>query len=105
MLNMVVDRGDVGETNWAGSLTRQGELSSVVNETKTHMFNIGRMIEDLETDMRTNLNELYIMKTREIVNSIRTLRSGPAQDAKHIANLNAAVMGHGKTRVVDSETA
>lgn len=105
MLSMAVDKAEVGETNWSGTLTRQSELSSVVNETKTHMFNIGRMIEDLETDMRTNLNELYIMKTREIVNSIRTLRTGPAQDARHIANLNAAVMGHGKTRVVDSESA
>jgi hypothetical protein len=75
----------------------------VVNETKTHIANIGRMIEDLETEMRTNLNELYIMKTREIVNSIRTLSTGPTQDARHIANLNAAVMGHGKTRVLDSE--
>lgn len=83
----------------------QGELSSVLNETKTHYFNIGRMIEDLETDMRTNLNELYIMKTREIVNSIRTMKTGPTQDARHIANLNAAVMGHGKTRAVDSEGA
>jgi len=105
ILNMVVDKPEVGEANWSGTLTRQGEVSSVVNETKTHFFNIGRMIEDLETDMRTNLNELYIMKTREIVNSIRTMKTGPTQDARHIANLNAAVMGHGKTRIVDSETA
>lgn len=68
------------------------------------MFNVGRVIEELETQMRTNLNELYIMKTREIVNSIRTMRTGPAQDARHIANLNAAVMGHGKSRAVDSES-
>jgi capping protein beta len=105
MLSMIVDKADVGETNWSGTLTRQAELNSVVNETKTHFFNIGRMIEDLETDMRTNLNELYIMKTREIVNSIRTLRTGPTQDARHIASLNAAVMGHGRTRTVDSESA
>jgi hypothetical protein len=74
-----------------------------VNENKTHFFNIGRLIEDMETDMRSNLNELYIMKTREIVNSIRTLKAGPKQDASHVANLNAAVMGHGKTRAIDSE--
>lgn len=74
-----------------------------MNETKTHIANIGRMIEDLETDMRSNLNELYILKTREIVNSIRTLRTGPVQDATHIASLNAAVMGHGQGRKIDSE--
>jgi len=103
MLNMNVDKADVGETNWCGTVTRQSELNAALNETKTHIFNIGRMIEDLETDMRTNLNELYIMKTREIVNSIRTSKTGPTQDARHIANLNAAVMGHGKNRQVDSE--
>jgi hypothetical protein len=57
----------------------------------------------METDMRSNLNELYILKTREIVNSIRSLNSGPKQSANHIASLNAAVLGHGRTRVIDSE--
>jgi hypothetical protein len=63
------------------------------------------MIEGMETDMRTNLNEIYVMKTREIVNSIRTVKTGPRMDAAHVATLNAAVMGHGKTRTVDSEIA
>jgi hypothetical protein len=62
------------------------------------------MIEDMETDMRSNMNELYILKTREIVNSLRTSGSGPNQDAAHVANLNAAVMGHGKNRLIDSES-
>jgi hypothetical protein len=57
----------------------------------------------METEMRSNLNELYILKTREIVNSIRTNSDGPAHSANHIASLNAAVMGHGMTRKVDSE--
>lgn len=104
MLHMGVEKAEVGDTTLAGSLTRQSELSSAVTETKTHIANIGRMIEDLETDMRSNLNELYILKTREVVNTIRTLRSGPSQDAMHIASLNAAVTGHGKTRIMDSES-
>lgn len=103
MLHMGVERAEVGDTVLAGSLTRQTEATFNVNETKTHIANIGRMIEDLETDMRSNLNELYILKTREIVNSIRTLRTGPIQDATHIASLNAAVMGHGQGRKIDSE--
>lgn len=61
------------------------------------------MIEEMETEMRSNLNELYILKTREIVNSIRSNSDGPMQSANHIANLNAAVMGHGMTRKMDSE--
>lgn len=47
-----VDKEDVGKTTLSGSLTRQTELNSVVNEVKTHIANIGRMIEDQESDMR-----------------------------------------------------
>lgn len=67
------------------------------------MANIGRMIEEMECDMRSNLNELYILKTREIVNSIRTAGEGPYQSASHVATLNAAVVTHGKGRKQDSE--
>ena len=62
------------------------------------------MIEDMESEMRSNLNELYILKTREIVNSIRSPNDGPVQSASHVANLNAAVMGHGRNRKVDTES-
>jgi len=79
------------------------ELSSVVNEVKTHLSTIGRMIEDLETEMRNNLNELYIQKTREVVNSLRNASDGPVQTASHVASLNAAVLGHGKSRKIDTE--
>lgn len=103
MLSMSVEKQEVGETLLSGSLTRQTELTTGLSDTKTHISNIGRMIEDMETDMRSNMNELYILKTREVVNSLRNSGAGPNQDAMHIANLNAAVMGHGKTRLVDSE--
>lgn len=104
MLSMNVVKEEVGETLLAGSLTRQSESTCVVNnEDKNHLANIGRMIEEMECDMRSNLNELYILKTREIVNSIRTAGEGPYQSASHVATLNAAVMTHGKSRKQDSE--
>lgn len=62
------------------------------------------MIEDMENDMRSNLNELYILKTREVINTLRKLNVGPNHNVNHIANLNAAVLGHGKSRTIDSET-
>jgi hypothetical protein len=61
------------------------------------------MIEDMEFDMRSNLNELYILKTREIVNSLHRMTDGPTQKASFVASLNAAVLGHGTTRKIDSE--
>lgn len=74
-----------------------------MSDIKTHISNLGRMIEDMENDMRSNLNELYILKTREVINALRKLHAGPTQDSSHIAHLNAAVLGHGKGRVTDSE--
>ena len=63
------------------------------------------MIEDMESNMRINLNELYVLKTKEIVNSIRSTSGAPSQSAAHVAHLSAAVAGHGKNRKVDSEVA
>mmetsp|Transcript_23020 Transcript_23020/g.33682 ORF Transcript_23020/g.33682 Transcript_23020/m.33682 type:complete len:278 (+) Transcript_23020:104-937(+) len=104
MLSMSVAKEQVGNTNMSGSLTRQVESTCTLdNADNTHLANIGRLIEEQESDMRSNMNELYILKTREVVNSIRTNSDGPIQSASHVATLNAAVSGHGKSRKVDSE--
>lgn len=103
MLHMGVDRAELGDTVLSGSLTRQASQTTGVSDIKTHIANIGRMIEDMENDMRSNLNELYILKTREVINVLRKQHAGPVQDSNHIANLNAAVLGHGKGRTIDSE--
>ena len=66
IISMGVEKGTVGNTSLSGILTRQTEISANISESKTHISNIGRMIEDMETDMRSNLNELYILKTREV---------------------------------------
>ena len=54
--------------------------------------------------MRANLDALYIQKTREVVNSIRKVHAMPQQTNAFTMGLNAAVMKHGATRKVDSET-
>ena len=97
---MEVDKEVVGKSTLAGSLTRQTELNSVVDADKTHLANIGRMIEDQESEMRSNLNELYIQKTREIVNSVRNAHAAPHQTNIFTQSLNAAVLQHGMGRKV-----
>lgn len=103
MLTMGVNKAEVGNTNLSGSLTRQSEQTLAVTEAKPHLANIGRMIEDMETDMRSNLNQLYILKTRDIVNQLRVNRDGPSNSNAFTMSLNAAVLGHGQTRKQDSE--
>jgi hypothetical protein len=61
------------------------------------------MIEDLETDTRQNLYELYLLKTRDVVNNIRDTRARVGLAASHVNVLNQAVLGHGKGRKQDSE--
>ena len=96
MLGMMVDRGDVGDTNlsgftllffftisstmchlsnhvinhfidhvihhlslslsFLGSLTRQAESTTAFNNANPHIANIGQMIEQMEIDMRSNLD-------------------------------------------------
>jgi len=103
MLSMGVEKAEVGDTNLSGSLTRQAEQTCSVDVNNTHLANMGRMIEEMENDMRSNLNELYILKTREVINSIRAATVGPTQGRDHTSMLNKAVMQHGQSRKQDSE--
>ncbi|KAH8075059.1 hypothetical protein JL721_1048 [Aureococcus anophagefferens] len=66
MLSMDVHKPAVGDSNLSGSLTRMAEKACAVDEAHPHVANIGSMIEDMETDIRTYLDSLYIQKTREV---------------------------------------
>jgi len=93
MLDMGIDNTDLGNTNLSGSLTRQSESTKTLGDNDSHLANMGRLIEDMEIDMRSNINELYILKTREVVSNIRKTVSAQA-DAKsaHVNNLNSAIL-------------
>ena len=58
---------------------------------KPHVVNIGMMIEDMEIDMRSNMDNLYIQKSREIVNSMRKVSRRPQQGHLFTADLSAVV--------------
>ena len=86
MLHMGVEKEEVGHTTLSGSLTRQNELTCEVNTTKTHLANIGRMIEDMECELRSQLNELYILKTKEIVSHIHRSSFDPIEQQSFLIN-------------------
>jgi capping protein (actin filament) muscle Z-line, beta len=94
MLDLGIDNNIVGKTNLSGSLTRQSETTKTVSDADTHIMNMGRLIEDMEIDMRSNMNELYILKTREVVMNIRTPSESLASDLQPKAladNLKSSV--------------
>lgn len=110
MLWLQTNREGSGTMNLGGSLTRQVEQDSPVNDTSPHIANIGRMVEDMENKIRwphlvfvncridrilrslfdlpqwltfccrNTLNEIYFGKTRDIVNGLRSVQ--PLSESK-----------------------
>jgi capping protein beta len=83
----------------------QSERTLLVSAARGHVENMGSLIEDMEIECRSNLDGLYIQKTREVINSMRRLHAvgGPGQGAAFTMNLNAAVMRHAAGRRQDTD--
>lgn len=72
MLTMSTEKGQAGSVNLSGSLTRQGKEQTLDVATEdSHVINMGMLIEEMEIDVRNQLDGIYIQKTREVVNSLR----------------------------------
>lgn len=80
MLWLQTNKDASGVMNLGGSLTRQNEIDSAVNDGSPHIANIGRMVEEMENKMRSTLNDIYFGKTKDIVNCLRSIQS--REDAK-----------------------
>ena len=97
-----------GSTRITGSLVRQnareGKISSQNSNTTTtssssqHIINIGNFIEEVETEMRKEIDSLYIQKTQNIVLSLRKDNMRPTQGQEHTRVLNAAVLAMAMNR-------
>ena len=92
MLSLIVPQAGAGDVNLAGGLTRQASKSCKLDKFNTHIVNMGKMVEEMEINLRKSLDELYIQRTRMIVNSIRKPYSGSAGPSKtFLADLSSAV--------------
>lgn len=60
-------------TNLAGSLTRQAERSFNIESKVDHVANVGTMVEEMESKLRSLLHEVYFGKTRNIIGDIRSV--------------------------------
>jgi len=84
MLSMTTEKGNAGAVILSGSLTRQAKEKTLkVSNVDEHVVILGSMIEDMEIDVRNQMDSLYIQKTREVTNSIRKPQQGnlPSQNA------------------------
>ncbi|KAG5357776.1 F-actin-capping protein subunit beta [Yarrowia sp. B02] len=71
---------DLGKTalSLSGNLTRQTEREMAVDEPSQHIANLGSIVEDVESKLRNQLQEVYFGKARDIVGQVRSIE---AEDA------------------------
>jgi len=87
-----------GMMNLGGSLTMQTQRDSSITNSRSHLVNMGEMIEDMENKMRHRLNNVYFEKTRDIVNSLRSTDSLLPEDKAKQTNLQAELFKNLKAR-------
>ena len=75
MLWLQTNKAGSGMMNLGGSLMRQKESDGSLNDS-THIANIGRMVEEMENQIRNSLNTIYFDKTKSILNSLRSTIDG-----------------------------
>lgn len=64
-----------GDTSLNGSLMKQSVRNVKFKDCMGHIENIGSLVEDVETQMRNMLQEVYFGKTRDVVSDLRGLDS------------------------------
>lgn len=95
LLAMKVNRPELGDLTLDGTLTRQTEKTLEFEDESAHVSNMGRMVEDMEIEMRSSMDVLYISKTREVVNGMRKLQQGPSHGNAFVGELAGAILKHG----------
>jgi capping protein beta len=87
----LTNKSDVlGSATLCGNLTKRAEQDCGFTDNASHITNIGRMIENMESKLREELYEIYFSKTREVVDSVRSLKGMEAANRAH--SLQAAIM-------------
>ncbi|KYQ93741.1 subunit of heterodimeric actin capping protein cap32/34 [Tieghemostelium lacteum] len=95
MLSIETENESNGKINLAGSLTRQDEKEYPVNEVDTHVVNIGKMVEDMESKLRQTLETIYFGKTKEVVNTLRnSVGNSELEKRKNLSNQIGSAIGN-----------
>jgi len=104
IVSMGLKDGKIGSVDLSGSMTQQETKKLQVDKEHTHIANLGKMLEDMELKIRNAIEGIYIQKTREVVNGMRTVDGAKNKAWESITqSLNAAVLTHGAKRVKDSD--
>lgn len=96
LISMNISESGNDNTDLSGSLTQQTIQTKTINEQKPgeHIANMGKMLEDQESIIRSRIESIYIGKTREVI-SVRSAVSANQElfaklmhdNAQHRANI------------------
>lgn len=95
MISMVLTDDKVGNVDLSGLRTQQDTKRLKVDADAPHIANMGKMLEDMELRIRNAIEGIYIQKTREVINGMRSATGKRDAEWGNIAkSLNAAVFHH-----------
>jgi len=89
MLQIETSNDATGVVNLSGSLTRQQAKDHPVSPDTSHIVNVGRMVEELESKLRETVGEIYFGKTKEVISTVRTQQS--AGEINRIKNMQGSI--------------
>ncbi|OLL22966.1 F-actin-capping protein subunit beta [Neolecta irregularis DAH-3] len=64
ILHMKCNSPELGDMDLGGNMTRHVEQDFAIEDSNSHIANVGRMIEDMELKMRNLLQEVYFGKVK-----------------------------------------
>jgi capping protein beta len=73
LLDLDASSQQVGDLDLCGSMTRQVEQEFPLENFKSHISNMGRIVEDMESKMRHSIQDVYFGKTKDIIGELRSL--------------------------------
>jgi len=90
----LANNNTIGDVDLSGSMTKQDSRRGNINDHH-HLHHIGQLIEDVETRIRNEIEGIYIQKTREIINGMRSTSIAKEQQWQQLTqSLNQAVNNH-----------
>lgn len=98
MLSLITNMPGCDDVDLSGSLTRQSTSTASVDSQDSaapHIVNIGKLVEEMESKMRTALELIYFGKTNDIIGDLRSNASlDEANARKKLAQEAMAEMGN-----------
>lgn len=74
-----------GDVDLSGSMTKQTSKEFTVDKVKGHVQHMGAMLEEMELTIRNAIEGIYIQKTREVINGMRSAAGDKEQMWKGMA--------------------